>query len=96
LDLRQVEKFLGEPVVGFVPSDYQTAVTSINLGQPLVQSEATSRIAAEIRRITQTITGAPALIGEPKPRPSLWGSLFKREPAASQIGFPASMENVKA
>jgi pilus assembly protein CpaE len=96
LDLRQVEKFLGEPVVGFVPSDYQTAVTSINLGQPLVQSEATSRIATEIRRITQTITGAPALIGEPKPRPSRWGSLFKREPAAPQIGFPASMENVKA
>ena len=32
LDLRQVEKFLGEPVIGFIPSDYQTAVTSINLG----------------------------------------------------------------
>ncbi|HEX6285267.1 MAG TPA: AAA family ATPase, partial [Pyrinomonadaceae bacterium] len=31
LDLRQVEKFLGEPCVGFVPSDYQTAVSSINL-----------------------------------------------------------------
>ena len=32
LELRQVEKFLGEPVIGFVPSDYQTAVTSINSG----------------------------------------------------------------
>src|SRR5213595_1476357 len=30
LDLREVEKFLGEPVTGFIPSDYQTAVTSIN------------------------------------------------------------------
>ncbi len=28
LDLRQVEKFLGEPVVGFVPSDYQTKMQS--------------------------------------------------------------------
>src|SRR5918911_5088355 len=54
LDLRQVEKFLGEPVVGFVPSDYQTAVSSINLGTPLVQSDSSSRIAAEIRRIAQT------------------------------------------
>ena len=39
LDLRQVEKFLGEPCIGFVPSDYQTAVNSINLGTPLVQCE---------------------------------------------------------
>ena len=54
LDLRQVEKFLGEPVVGFVPSDYQTAVSSINLGTPLVQSEPTSKIALEIRRIART------------------------------------------
>src|SRR5207237_1028250 len=30
LDLRQVEKFLGEAVVGFIPSDYQPVVTSIN------------------------------------------------------------------
>jgi pilus assembly protein CpaE len=50
---RQVEKFLGEPVVGFVPSDYQTAVGSINLGTPLVQAEPTSKIAMEIRRIAQ-------------------------------------------
>ena len=44
LDLRQVEKFLGEPVDRFIPSDYQTAVTSINLGQPLVQSDPNSKI----------------------------------------------------
>ena len=56
LDLRQVEKFLGEPVVGFVPSDYQTAVGSINLGTPLVQAEPTSKIALEIRRIAQQMS----------------------------------------
>ena len=55
LDLRQVEKFLGEPVIGFVPSDYQTAVTSINLGQPLVQSDPNSKIALEIKRIARTV-----------------------------------------
>src|SRR6185312_5191735 len=49
LDLNQVEKFLGEPVVSFVPSDYQTAVNSINLGTPLVQSGPNSRIAIEIK-----------------------------------------------
>ncbi len=82
LDLRQVEKFLGEPVVGFVPSDYQTAVTSINLGQPLVQSDAASKIAQEIRRIAKTIaSGAVALAEEPKPRRNIWTSVFKRERA---------------
>jgi pilus assembly protein CpaE len=95
LDLRQVEKFLGEPVIGFVPSDYQTAVTSINLGQPLVQSEPNSKIAQEIRRIASTIvTGVPAAQGETKPRRALWNSLFKREAAPSQFELQTSMEKI--
>lgn len=81
LDLRQVEKFLGEPVVGFVPSDYQTAVNSINLGTPLVQSDSSSKIAQEIRRIAQTITGSAAAVAAPKPQKSFWNSLLKKEPA---------------
>jgi pilus assembly protein CpaE len=95
LDLRQVEKFLGEPVIGFIPSDYQTAVTSINLGRPLVQSDPNSKIALEIRRMAQTIgTGAPALTEEPKPRRALWNSFFKRAPAQPQFELQASMEKV--
>jgi pilus assembly protein CpaE len=77
LDLRQVEKFLGEPVIGFVPSDYQTAVNSINLGQPLVLSDATSKIAVEIKRIMGTILGdgAPVIAEKPQRR-GLLSSLF--------------------
>jgi pilus assembly protein CpaE len=77
LDLRQVEKFLGEPVVGFVPSDYQPVVNSINLGQPLVLSESTSKIAVEIKRITATLLGegVPAVEQQPQRR-GLLGSLF--------------------
>ena len=71
LDLRQVEKFLGEPVIGFIPSDYQTAVTSINLGCPLVQSESDSKISVEIKRIAQTIAGSEIPIEESKPRRAL-------------------------
>jgi pilus assembly protein CpaE len=86
LDLRQVEKFLGEPVIGFIPSDYQTAVTSINLGQPLVQSEPGSKIAHEIRRITGVLISAPVPAQEePKPRRTLWSSFFKRSTPPSQI-----------
>jgi pilus assembly protein CpaE len=91
LDLRQVEKFLGEPVIGFVPSDYQTAVTSINLGRPLVLSEPNSKIAQEIRRIARIIaTGEIGVHEEPQPRRSIWNSFFKREPAPQQFELQTS------
>jgi pilus assembly protein CpaE len=80
LDLREVEKFLGEPVIGFVPSDYQTAVNSINLGQPLVHSDGNSKIALEIRRIARTIvSGIVPVEEDPRPRRAIWKSIFKRD-----------------
>jgi pilus assembly protein CpaE len=82
LDLHQVEKFLGEPVVGFVPSDYQVAVSSINLGQPLVQSNPGTRISMEIQRIASVITGEPLQAEAPKTeRRNFWSALFRRERA---------------
>jgi pilus assembly protein CpaE len=93
LDLRQVEKFLGEPVIGYVPSDYQTAVTSINLGQPLVQADASSKIALEIKRIAGVLTSGAVHVGiEPQPRRNIWDSLFKRESAQSQFNLQTSLE----
>jgi pilus assembly protein CpaE len=95
IDLRQVEKFLGEPVVGFVPSDYQTAVNSINLGTPLVQSEPTSKIALEIRRIAQQISMGVAPINNAKPRRAFWNSFLKKQPAQQpQFNLQTSMEKV--
>ena len=94
IDLRQVEKFLGEPVIGFVPSDYQTAVTSINLGCPLVQSESDSKIAVEIKRIAQKIAGDEIPIEESKPRRAAWTSLFKRPLTSPPLDFQASMEKI--
>jgi hypothetical protein len=79
-----------------VPSDYQTAVTSINLGNPLVQSDAHCKIAAEIRRIAHIITGRAVVVEEQPSRRTLWNSLFKKEssPSASRIRFQTSMEKV--
>ncbi|HSE24094.1 MAG TPA: AAA family ATPase [Pyrinomonadaceae bacterium] len=79
LDLRQVEKFLGEPVVGFVPSDYQLAVSSINLGTPLVQCDSSSKISAEIRRIAQTVTSGEVLLEQPKVKRSFWNTFIKKD-----------------
>jgi pilus assembly protein CpaE len=90
LDLRQVEKFLSEPVIGFIGSDYQLAVTSINLGTPLIQSEPDSKIAQEIRRVARTVTGSEAPMEEPKQQRSMWTSLFKRETSTSQFGLQTS------
>jgi len=94
LDLRQVEKFLGEPVVGFVPSDYQQAVSSINLGTPLVQAEPTSKIALEIRRIAQQISLGVAPIEETRQRRGFLSSLLKKQPAQRQFNLQTSMEKV--
>ncbi len=95
LDLRHVEKFLGEPVIGFVPSDYQTAVTSINLGRPLVQSDPSCKIALEIKRIARTIASGAVVIEEAaKPKHRLWNSLFKREAARNGFELHGSLEKV--
>lgn len=94
LDLRQVEKFLGEPVVGFVPSDYQTAVGSINLGTPLVQAEPTSKIALEIRRIAQQMSLGVAPIDESKQRRPFWASLLKKQSAQPNFKLQTQMEKV--
>jgi pilus assembly protein CpaE len=84
LDLRQVERFLGEPVIGFVPSDYQTAVGSINMGQPLVQSDSSSRLAQEIMRITRTILGGSVVvIEEHQQRKGIWDRFFGGDRAES-------------
>lgn len=91
LDLRQVEKFLGEPVVGFVPSDYQLAVTSINLGRPLVHSDSDSKIAQEIKRISQKLSGGKVFVEETRPQRTFWSGLFGRQANKAQIECPTNL-----
>src|SRR5687768_12042340 len=84
LDLRQVERFLGERVTGYVQSDYRTAVNSINLGQPLVESEPHSKIATELREIAARFT--TNLPAEParEPRRGRLSSFFRKEKAGGE------------
>jgi pilus assembly protein CpaE len=86
LDLRQVQKFLGQEITGFITSDYQTAVNSINLGQPLVQSGPTTKIAMEIRRIASTLVGEGVVLETSQSqRRGVFGSLFRRNDAAAEL-----------
>ncbi|HEV2882913.1 MAG TPA: AAA family ATPase [Pyrinomonadaceae bacterium] len=97
LDLRQVERFLGEKVTGYVQSDYNTAVNSINLGEPLVKSDPTSRIATEIRHIAASITGATVESEIKEPRKGLWGAIFGRPVGAiSNAGLRTRLGKDKA
>ena len=103
LDLRQVERYLGERVTGFITSDYRTAVNSINLGQPLVESEPQSRIAAEIRQIAAAIAGnsnaparTPSFEPEAERRGILSTLLRRRDKSANAPAAQRAMFDKKA
>jgi pilus assembly protein CpaE len=94
LDQKQVEDFLGERVVGFIQSDYRAAVNSINLGQPLVESAPSSRVAADLRQIaTKLFEGkvdqsAPVAEGKRS-----FNSIFRRQPVAIEdFGLNAALD----
>ena len=97
LELREVERFLGERVAGYVQSDYSTAVTSINLGQPLVESVPDSKLAAEIRQIAAQVSGQPlaAPVHDPAPARRLLGSLFRRPNKAAEAAKQAALNRGK-
>lgn len=86
VDLREVERYLSERVKGYVQSDYRTAVSSINLGQPLVDSEPTSKIATELRQIAAQFSNAASPVAPPEQRRRSFGSLFRREKPSGKAG----------
>jgi pilus assembly protein CpaE len=78
VEMQKVELHLGERLIGFVPNDYRKVMESINLGQPLVQTDPSSRIAVEIRRIAAHISGSGQ--GVPaQPRKGFLKSIFNRQ-----------------
>jgi pilus assembly protein CpaE len=57
VQLQKVESHLDEQIIGLIPNDYRKVMDSINLGKPLVQSDPTSKITTEIRRIAALVSG---------------------------------------
>ena len=55
IQLQKVEAHLDDQIMGLVPNDYRKVIDSINLGQPLVQSDPSSKISTEIRRIASVV-----------------------------------------
>lgn len=77
VELQKVETHLDEQLIGFVPNDYPKVIESINLGQPLVQSEPSSKLTIEIKRIAALVQGT-ARPSSPQPRRGLLGTVFGR------------------
>lgn len=51
LELRYVERFLGERITSFISDDYRTVVNSVNLGKPLITSPTSTPIVTELKRL---------------------------------------------
>ena len=77
VQLQKVEAHLGEQLIGFVPNDYRKVMDSINLGNPLVQADPSSKITAEIKRIAALVSGNGHSPTAP-PRRKLLGTMFSR------------------
>lgn len=77
VELQKVEAHLNEQLIGFVPNDYPKVIESINLGQPLVQTEPSSRLTIEIKRIASLVQ-RNTQTNSPQPRKGLLGSVFGR------------------
>ena len=95
LDQKQIEDFLGERVVGFVQSDYRAAVNSINLGQPLVDSAPTSKVAADLRQVAAKLfDGKVEQITPVVESKRSFNSLFRRQQAAAieDFGLNAALD----
>jgi pilus assembly protein CpaE len=99
LDQKQVEDFLGERVVGYVQSDYRAAVNSINLGQPLIESAPTSRVAIDLRAIA-----AKLFEGQVEPPSSTptgekrsFNSIFRRQQVSVEdFGLTAALDRANS
>jgi pilus assembly protein CpaE len=78
-DLKQVEKVLETQVFATITNDYQAAIASINVGEPLVLSKNQSRVIQDFGNLASKLTGLRQQSETPAPpRPSRggWSSLF--------------------
>ena len=77
VELQKVEAHLDEQLIGFVPNDYPKVIESINLGQPLVQTDPSSKLTIEIKRIASLVKGNTHTTSS-QPRKRLLGTVFGR------------------
>lgn len=79
-DLKQVEKVLETQIFATIANDYQAAIASINVGEPLVLSKNQSRIIHDFGVLASKLTGiksqSESLPSVAKPQRTGWASIF--------------------
>jgi pilus assembly protein CpaE len=92
LDLQQVERVLGEKVMGYVQSDYSLVISSINLGQPVIESSPASKVATQIRQIAGLITGKVEKPQQAEPSKGILSGLLNRNGKTPNLNIFKSNE----
>lgn len=75
----QIEKLFGKQSVTMIPNDYRAAVTSINLGQPLVGARKANPVGQEIKRLANTLAAGSNLKSIPRPDSVASGTTKRRD-----------------
>lgn len=78
LEIGQIEKVLETPVFATLSNDYHSAIASINVGEPLVQSKLQSRLVREFSLLASRLSGIQFEDDNPAPSRGGW-SLFGRK-----------------
>lgn len=91
IELQRVEGFLGDRVAALIPNDYQAAISSINLGKPLVESHPSSNVTAKIRGLAALVGDRGNAAAEAEKRKGLFGSLFRRQSKAARLELDAAL-----
>jgi pilus assembly protein CpaE len=91
VELKKVESHLNEQLIGFVPNDYRKVMDSINLGRPLVQTDPSSKITAEIKRIAGLIANSNHNASS-QPRKQLLRAMFGRQNQPAPLELSTTTE----
>lgn len=83
LELRYIERFLGERISCFITDDYRTVVNSVNLGKPLVTSSASTPIVSELKRLASIYSAAPKE-SEATPRKGILTSFLRNQSGSTE------------
>jgi len=92
VELHKVEAHLDEQLLGLIPNDYRKVIESINLGRPLVESDPSSKITIEIKRIASLLERHDQTVS-PQPRKKLLGAVFGRQNATGSLELSVIPDN---
>ena len=92
LELRHVERFLGERITCFISDDYRAVVNSINVGRPLMTAAQQTPVIAEFKHLA-ALCGSSEAMTAPATRRNLLSVIFNRNTGALKAPTTQAEEN---